>query len=618
MAAWTLASPDRRVTLTFEETKQGGLAFSAKKDDVTAVADSPLGLKTSLGNFTEKLSLQDKRARSLTERFPLIGAKQALVRAEANELILSFEQAGTTFQLIARAFRDGFAFRYSLQTQKPQTLRIFSEQTAFQIPAEARVYAAPYAADHETLSEPRRSPALGGRYCMPLLYETRGLWALLSEAALTPAYCGACLKGTSTGLMQVCFPPEQEGPVRTETPFFSPWRFAALGTLADIAGNTLPEALSPACVLPDTAWVKPGAAAWTWLNREGTDSFYTYRRYIDLAAEMGWQYLLLDEGWQPLATPQPPAFPMGKKPRAQKKSVYIYDGYYDWTQSLLGYARAKGIGLLAWKNCKDLDSPEKQARLAELAQMGFAGVVPDFFYSQSQETMLLYDQLLRRTAELRLLLYPRGANKPSGERRTWPHCLTREALYGAKNEFVAQSQNSARHNCMLPFTRCAVGPSDFAPMLSYRNCGERRPYTLSHMAALAIVLESGIRCLADRDGVYRNSPAYSLLRDLPASWEESCLLEGEPGSYANFARRNGGSWYIGCICDKPRNAKISLSFLPDGVHHASVYLDGKTPEEIVYLQQDVTNEDSLFIPLAATGGASVKIIREYPFYLPRF
>ncbi|MFR2562457.1 MAG: glycoside hydrolase family 97 catalytic domain-containing protein, partial [Anaeromassilibacillus sp.] len=59
------------------------------------------------------------------------------------------------------------------------------------------------------------------------------------------------------------------------------------------------ENLSPANVLEDTSWIQPGVTAWTWLNRESTSDPDVYKKYIDFAAEMGWEYLLLDEGWQP-------------------------------------------------------------------------------------------------------------------------------------------------------------------------------------------------------------------------------------------------------------------------------------------------------------------------------
>ena len=145
---------------------------------------------------------------------------------------------------------------------------------------------------------------------MPLLYETEnGDWALLSEAALTPQYSGGQIVGHDSGMLDVVFSPEQFSDIVTTAPFVSPWRFMVIGDPADIAENTLAETLNPDCAIEDTSWIVPGAVDWTWLNGDlrhdqiPADKFETeglriYKEYVDFAAEMGWEYQLLDEGWQ--------------------------------------------------------------------------------------------------------------------------------------------------------------------------------------------------------------------------------------------------------------------------------------------------------------------------------
>ena len=46
-----------------------------------------------------------------------------------------------------------------------------------------------------------------------------------------------------------------------------------------------------------------------------------------------------------------------------------------------------------------------------------------------------------------------GANKPTGEARTWPHELTREGVNGLEHR---QTPEWSRHNTTLPFTRYLV------------------------------------------------------------------------------------------------------------------------------------------------------------------
>ena len=130
-----------------------------------------------------------------------------------------------------------------------------------------------------------------------------------------------------------------------------------------------------------------------------------------------------------------------------------------------------------------------------------------------------------------------GTVKPAGERRTYPNALTREAVGGAEGYAVSDWRDpndygggsypwggdlTAANNCVIPFTRGAVGPLDYTPMASFGalnnvRFGPTDPdtgkpqefdnpplFTLAHMYALAIIYESGIQCLADKPSVYKD------------------------------------------------------------------------------------------------------------------
>ena len=595
MVLYNLFSPDKRICLRVEQTKDGGLSWSAMMDGKRAVGDSPLGLVSNLGKFTRGLELQSKWERAVQDRYTLIGAKKFEVETIANELVLSFEKKGILFQIIARAYPDGIAFRYSIQGEKGKLLRISAEESGLLVPPGARVFAMPYTPNHEDVAQRRKSPELKGEFSLPILYQTEkdSIWALVNEAAPTGEYFGASVKGQTDGLLRIGAPPEQKKLVETTLPFFTPWRYVVLGDLAAIAENTLAENLCPPCALEDTSWIRPGVTAWTWLCRERTDNLSTYKKYIDLAAEMHWQYLLMDEGWQP---------------RAQDQRKGVYAGYHPWMRDLVEYAHEKRIGLILWLHHRDLDTAEKQKKLLDFAKMGIRGVKVDFFDSQSQDTMRLYERLQRLTAELHLLFNPHGANKSMGERRTWPHNLTREGIFGHEQELGNRPEAlNAQHNCTLPFTRCAVGAADYTPMLSYRNSGSRRPFTVLHMAALSVVLESGIPCLADRAETYRETPLKPFFTALPAAWTDTLLLEGAPGEYATLARRCGDYWYIAAVCDAARTAEIPLRCLGAGEFHAEVYRDGETRGEVVVQTLTVDRETVLSIPLQKTGGVVLRI-----------
>jgi alpha-glucosidase len=102
--------------------------------------------------------------------------------------------------------------------------------------------------------------------------------------------------------------------------------------------------------------------------------------------------------------------------------------------------------------------------------VGAVGVKLDFFDHEAKEVMDLYRACLEGAAEHHLMVNFHGANKPTGESRTWPNELNREAVSGMERRSM---QAWARHDATIPFTRMLAGHLDFTPMLF----GERRRET---------------------------------------------------------------------------------------------------------------------------------------------
>lgn len=94
--------------------------------------------------------------------------------------------------------------------------------------------------------------------------------------------------------------PIAKSSVTVNGPFLSPWRCAVVGDIKTLVESDLIDNLSPRAE-GDYSWVKPGITSWTWLSegQSGQNNEKIIRDYIDLAAEMNWSYVLLDDGWQP-------------------------------------------------------------------------------------------------------------------------------------------------------------------------------------------------------------------------------------------------------------------------------------------------------------------------------
>ncbi|MDC0700471.1 glycoside hydrolase family 97 C-terminal domain-containing protein, partial [Blautia wexlerae] len=171
-------------------------------------------------------------------------------------------------------------------------------------------------------------------------------------------------------------------------------------------------------------------------------------------------------------------------------------------------------------------------------------------------------------------------------------------------------------NCMLPFTRFAVGGADFTPMASYNNTFGRKDVTQAHLTAESIVFECGIQTMADKPGIYRAHAAYeNLFKNLPTTWNNSILVDGDPGHYVNMARQNGDNWYVGILCNEARTAEFNLDFLDDGAYTAYIFRDSDDPKNtdsqkaIITETMTVTKGQTLSIDVKKTGGAVVKLVK---------
>lgn len=574
-------SPNGKIGVKVKLVEERRLTYSVDKDGKIILEDSPLGIFTSIADFTDNFKILAISHRTIKEKYPMIGRKKAIYENHCNELVVKIGKDLHIMYLIFRVYNDGIAYRYFIPGEGPITISF--ETSGFRIPKSAIGWAMEFNPNYEGFY-PKRSyeELLSGKdYAMPLLLNIGDDWVLISEAGVYGHYCGCHLKGnTEEGLLRVVFAPDQKNAIMSNLPFYSPWRAVIIGSLADIVESTLIENLSPDCELADTSWIKPGRSAWSWWSGDSTRDYDVQVKYVDFAERMGWEYYLCDEGWRP-----------------------------EWLPKLVDYAKKKNIGIFVWYHYKEMETDEElHKKLSWLSSLGVKGVKVDFFDSDCQERIQIYDKVAKAAAKYRMMVVYHGATKPAGERRRWPHILTREGVLGA--EYYKWSEGpTAEHNCTLPFTRNVVGPMDYTPVTfsEYRN-----QTTHAHQLALAVVFESNIQHLADSVESYESiGDAIEFLKDCPATWDDTKLLEGYPGRFITIARRYGNKWFIGAICGGgiSREANIALDFLEEGVNYiAKIYKDGENPKHIVCETKTVKKGDFLKIPLATNGGCAIEII----------
>ena len=232
-------------------------------------------------------------------------------------------------------------------------------------------------------------------------------------------------------------------------------------------------------------------------------------------------------------------------------------------------------------------------------------------------------RVLEEAAKRKISINSHEPIKDTGLRRTYPNWLSREGARGQEFNAWGDPVNPPDHNVTLVYTRMLSGPMDFTPgifnLSSIRDGVEYRvKSTLAHQLALYVVLYSPIQMAADLPENYDTRPdAFQFIRDVPTDWDESVALAGEVGDHVVFARkeRGGQDWYVGAISgNEARSLEVPLSFLSTGRRYtATIYRDGEdadwasNPYDYVIERKPVTAGDRLVLPLAAGGGAAIRI-----------
>ena len=99
----------------------------------------------------------------------------------------------------------------------------------------------------------------------------------------------------------------------------------------------------------------------------------------------------------------------------------------------------------------------------------------------------------------------------------------------------------------------------------------------------------------------------AFMRDVPATWDETRLLSGDPRTHAVLARRKGDTWYVAAITGTEDSVDLSvpLDFLGAGSFQMEVIGQGATPDAFTQSTSSVTSADSLQVTLGASGGLVV-------------
>ncbi len=611
-----LTSPNKKTAVALVENQninsgnwhlQVKYANQEKQDEIIPKID--LGIVRSDQTFSGSLTLKKiGKPVVIKEQYTALHGKKLQRSNTANELVFYFEnESKALLNVILRVYNDGVAFRYEFP-EKKGTYTISDELTAYSIPEGTDRWLEKFDLSNEGLYSSMNNAEVQQDWCYPALFKSKSnSWYLIHEADLDRNYAASKLSNTKNkDQYKVTLPGTEEGVgepfAKITLPWKSPWRVIILGELKDIVQSTLVDDVSKPSVLTNTDWVQPGVASWNyWSNNHGTKDFKTVTQFADLAVAMNWPYTLLDWEWDQM-----------------ENGGNLEDA--------IKYIHSKGIKPLMWYNSgkfkwitstpvdRMLTHENRIKEFERLSKLGVYGIKVDFFLSEKQEIINYYLDILEDAAKYKIMVYFHGCLVPRGWQRTYPHLMTYEAVRGAEwyNNGPELTATAAEHNNTLAFTRNVVGSMDYTPV-TFTNSQFPHITSYGHELALSVVFESGIQHMADRPEGYYELPdaAKTFLKNVPAAWDDTLLLDGYPGKYTVIARRKGADWFIGGINSgrKEKIQNIKFDFLPEGqTYKLTLIADGVHDKAftVQYLLVDKTS--SVEVKMLNQGGFAATLV----------
>lgn len=686
-ASWQFFSPDQNLKVNVNNT-QNRLTYEvllkSGQDYKTVIKPSVLGIERKDQSFLNNLQFKGFQKQTIRDEYQLIAGKRKNNSYSANEIVLDFvNMNGKKMQVIFRIYNDGVAFKYHFPGNSESIYIIIKELSEFALPADGIAWMLPYdsvgvwSPAYEAVFEkeiPVGTPAPSSTgWGFPALFSLDGSWVLLTESGLNESYGGSHLAAKSEdGRYRIKFPMETESyglgssyPQFT-LPWSTPWRVIITGTnLGTIVESNLVTHLAEQCRLDDKSWIKPGKCSWSWWSDHSSARNYnTLKSYIDLSAEMGWDYSLVDAEWDYMDggnLEQLAKYAASKNvglfvwynsggPHNKAKAMYritedimqdfasenvfssdelkklspvVNQYYFDdvpyhrdieqaLEQKLSAAMKSKILRMTFNPNATPRDRMhERDVRRREfqkLRDIGVKGVKIDFFNSDKQDIIKLYLDIVRDAEDFHLLVNTHGCTIPRGWQRTYPNFISMEAVRGAELYSIASYPPRAVWlNALYPFTRNVIGPMDYTPVTFSDYSPETAHITTNaHELALSVIFECGIQHFADRRESYEAQPDYvrRFLSEVPVTWDKTIFIDGYPGKHIILARQEGATWYIAGINGEmqERTFSFKMPFLVDGKHQIRVITDNGQPRKCKIEDAEVTNSRIFEINVLPAGG----------------
>ena len=669
-------SPDARIKLDFSRSAQGVINYAVHYKNKPVIAASALGFSLSEPKLLmDHFDLIVIDSTSHDDTWQPIWGETKSIRNHYKELVLQLSFPDTKpikLNLIFRLYDDAVAFRYAFPEQPDlQHFVIADENTQFVMTGNHMAFWIP--GDYDTNEYPYQHTRLSAidanvgklnteiavktifdvnAVQSPLMMKSDdGIYINIHEAALRNYPAMNLLLNKTNNTFKAALVPDAVGnKAYLQTPAVTPWRTIIISDrAADIlASKTILNCNEPSAI-GSTDFIKPQKFVGVWWEMHVGKSSWDYsggqvgsqqsskvphgantanvKRYIDFAAKHGFASVLVEgwnTGWEDwfgkwkedvfdFVTPYPDYDIAALAAYAKEKNVRIMM-HHETSSSVTNYERHmdKAYALMKKYGMNAVKS-------------GYVGkIIPRGEHHDGQWMIRHYERVAKATAAEGIMVDMHEPVRPTGLHRTYPNWLACEAARG--NEFNAWSSgNPPEHETILPFTRLIGGPMDYTPgiftikMSAYNKEKKEQVHTtLCKQLALYVTMYSPLQMAADLPENYESKiDAFQFIKDVATDWDDTKILEAEPGDYITIARlqKNTQRWFVGTITDEQsRIAKINFSFLNNkSPYLATIYKDApdadwmENPEAYVIQKVLVNSKTQMHIKLAPGGGTAISL-----------
>lgn len=620
----SVESPDSELKVTVQVAKTPVYSITYKGEVVLEPA--PLGLYTSIGDFSNNLKFESCILQPIVDVYHLNRSKMSDIGVNANKLTATFTNANAdSIQMIFFVENNNVALCYRISSPTHHSCEITGEATAFDFPLNTKTIITPQAPwgagwklskpsyeEEYTYFEPIGTPSKYGLgYTFPALFQTNEkTWTLISETGVDGQYVGCKLgEGTAEGVYPIAFPEKEENrsigtnTVFVQLPAQTSWKTITIGeTLAPIVESTIAfDVVKPKFESPKEFLT--GRSTWSWILWQDESCNYNDQKiFIDLAADMKYEYILIDALWD--------------------KQIG-----YDKIPELIKYAQSKGVDVILWYNSNGqwndapqgpknrMDTPEaRQKEMEWMQSLGVKGIKVDFFGGDKQCTMQLYEDILTDAAKYGLAVNFHGTTIPRGWERMYPNYMSSEAVLASENLVFQQyfADKEAFSATIIPFTRNAIGNMDFGPVFfskrfsKHENWGTIRKTTDAFEMATAVLFSSAIQHFGIVPNDLKTQPddVLEFMKNVPTTWDETKFIDGYPGKYCVIARRHKKTWYIAAVNGENEEKELSINLPMLSGHYVNAYRDDDSGQILRRIWQ-VSGNGQLKFKLQPYGGVVI-------------